>query len=328
MNRCLGLVLVALIGMGGSAFAAMPDVGGLVQVEYADRRGADACFDVKAARLSLDAGLTDRISMRLQLDASRQPELLEAKITYSWSRYANITVGQFKIPFGFETLLSRYDLETIRRSLVVSSFLDNGVSAPYLRDVGLMVEGRYKLFQYKVAAVNGTGYNYHRDDPDGNGFLTAWSVDNNNSKDIVGWVGMGIPMFAGLGFSFYEGEWPDGGDRNARGFDLHFDTGKIIFQYEYLRGFGLIDDLEFLCNKYSGYYWLVGYRVIPMIQPTFKVDRYDPNWDVGDDKLKDYYWGVTVNWERKARLQVFYRESKEAGEFRDRIWLVQTSARL
>ena len=331
-------VLILIVSL---AYGAGPEITGLVQSQYVDEGDEDSQFLVKAARVKLHAGVTDRIDGMLQVDFARDPLILDAMINIAVSRYANFTVGQFKIPFGYEFQLSRYDLEAIDRSLIMKTAFGNGVSRPYVRDVGAMVTGTYKLIHYEIAAVNGTGFDYYGiDDPDPPVFA-GWNKDNNNTKDIVGRVGIGVPMFAGLGFSMYEGSWACDEEKSAMGFYFHIDTGKVLFQYEWLSGRGYLDQVKlaptllapaptlyaWYDRKYGGYYLIVGYRVTPMVEPTFKMDKLDPDKDEGDDSLTNFYYGINLNVQSRARLQVFYRESDVGGDFASKGWRAQVSAR-
>lgn len=313
--------------MAGTAFSGKPEIGGFVQAQYLDEVCENPRFLVRTARIQLRADLTDRVSIMGQFDAAVDPVILDALIRYGASAKAQFTVGQFKVPFGFETHITRFELEAIERSLVVSHLFNNGVSSPYLRDLGLMLSGKFLAFDYDIAAVNGTGYNYTGDSDSTSRFL-KWGYDNNTTKDIVGRISVGVPMFAGLGLSFYSGDWAESNDRDARGFYIHFDTGKVILQYEYIRGRGRLVDDEWKGDKYSGYYLVVGYRIKPFLEPAFKLDKLDPDWDTSGDKLTDLHFGLNLNLERKARLQVFYREGKLGGTYKDHGWRVQMSAKL
>jgi hypothetical protein len=64
-----------------------------------------------------------------------------------------------------------------------------------------------------------------------------------------------------------------------------------------------------------------------MIEPTFKIDKLDPDKDEGGDTRTDLYYGLNLDMERRARLQVFYRDSKEGGDFIGKGWRAQVSAR-
>ena len=330
MGKWSVLAMVVCLLVGAVCYSADLDMSGLLQAQYVNAKDADSDFVVRAARIKARAKITDKITGEVQFDVSREPDLLDLMIDYSYAKYLNLRVGQFKLPFGFETQVSRFDLEAIERSLVISSIWNNGVSSPYIRDAGVMLMGNYKIFEYKVAAVDGVGYNYVAGDiepPSASRLLPRWGRDNNNTKDIVGRIGMGVPMFAGLGFSFYEGKWEDAQDRSAMAFDLYLDA-KVVLQYEYVRGEGLMGEDNWCDAKYSGYYLVLGYKVTPLIEPVFKMDRFDPDKDEDSDRRTSDHYGVNLNFERRARLQVFYGESEEAGKFMDSGFRVQVSARL
>jgi hypothetical protein len=341
MVRMGCLMVVSILVVFASAYAEGPEISGLIQSQYVDEGHKDSQFLVKAARLRCRADITDRVTGKLQVDFAREPVILDAMVDIAVVQYANFTVGQFTIPFGYEFQLSRFDLEAIDRSLIMKTAFGNGVSSPYVRDVGVMVTGRYKLFDYEVAAVNGTGYDYHNQSEEASGVFANWNNDNNNAKDIVGRIGIGVPMFAGLGFSVYEGKWVCDREKSAMGFYFHLEASKLLLQYEWLRGKGYLGEappidtyasgdstgLWWYENKYGGYYLIVGYRVTPMIEPTFKIDKLDPDKDEGGDTRTDLYYGLNLDMERRARLQVFYRDSKEGGDFIGKGWRAQVSAR-
>jgi hypothetical protein len=337
-KTCMFLAL--LVALAPAAYPGDPQIGGLLQARYVDEGDKDSQFMVKAARLKVGAQITDRITGNLQVDFARDPLILDAYVDFTVVDYANFTAGQFKIPFGYEFQLPRFYLEAIERSMIMKTAFGNGISNPYVRDVGLMLHGRFKLLNYQVAAVNGTGYDYHGLDVGDRSVFADWNNDNNNTKDLVGRIGVGIPMFAGLGFSMYEGSWTHDREKSSMGFYFHIDTGKVLFQYEWLRGTGYLSEAEYAPltsgdwitdftwqdKEYGGYYIVVGYRVTPLIQPTFKIDKLDPDKDEGGDNLTDFYYGLNLNFQRAARLQVFYRDSEEDGDFIGKGWRAQVSA--
>jgi hypothetical protein len=57
------------------------------------------------------------------------------------------------------------------------------------------------------------------------------------------------------------------------------------------------------------------------------VDILDPDKDADGDRMTDLYFGVNLNFQKSARFQVFYRESKVAKKFDDCTYLAQISAR-
>lgn len=354
MRRSM-VVVAAILVLSCTCYAAEFDLDGLIQARYTDERGELATFTASTARLGAEAKVTDKVSVRARFELAGEPNLLEAMIDYSFSKSLTVRVGQFKLPFGFETQISKFDLEAINRSLVISHLWQNGVSSPYLRDAGVLIMGRYKVLEYRVGAVNGVGYDYSGN-PQWGGVevFPIWGRDNNSSKDIVGRIGIGVPMLAGLGFSFYEGKWrmehwaeACGEERTAKALDIFLDTGKVLFEYEHVWAKGRVQPSAWLYgppegstveeisyvdewqpNKYGGYYIVIGYRLRPLIEPVFKVDVCDPNKDADGDRLTDMYFGLNLNFQRRARFQVFYRESKVAKRYDTSGFLAQVSAKL
>jgi hypothetical protein len=306
------------------------DFDGLVQVYFGWREGEvnrtgclpdSGCYDgrdystfaLSAARLRLKAGATDRISAQLTIDAARDPVIVDGFVDAFIFDWASLRVGQFTLPYGFENYVSRFNLMTGSRSLIARRLWDNGITSPYLRDIGIMLKGKYTMFNYEIAQVNGAGFSYTADRSGG---FMAWGEDNNNSKDYVGRVWIGVPLFAGLGLSMYRGEWENGEERNSWAFDLYLDTGKVIFQTEYARGHGLMLDDEWSDTDHYGYHVLVGYRFIPLIEGLYKYDKFDPTRGAAQDTMRDHYFGVNFNFRRSSKLQISYvRRTEEPFDF-------------
>jgi len=324
-----GALLVALLLAGPTLCYAQSsgriDFEGLLQVYFGWEEGeisrtacdgdtscyndrAYSSYRMTAARLCIKARATERISGQLTFDASRDPIILDAFLDVFLKDWAGFRVGQFNLPYGFENYVSRFNLMTGVRSLIARHLWDNGITAPYVRDIGLMLKGKYSLLNYEIAQVNGAGFNYKSDESEG---LFSWGKDNNNSKDYVGRIWIGIPLFAGLGLSMYEGKWEDDQKRNSWAFDLYIDTGKVIFQTEYERGHGLMLDGEWSDTDHCGHHILIGYRFIPLLEGLYKYDKFDPTRGDVQDTMRDQYFGINLNFRRSSRLQVSYVWRKE-----------------
>jgi hypothetical protein len=92
------------------------------------------------------------------------------------------TLGLFKIPFGYEVLESDRDRAFLERSTVVRAFF------PGEYDLGARVQGGWRFVRYALAVQNG--------EPIGErGFALR---DPNQSKDVVGRIGLQAPVFAAL----------------------------------------------------------------------------------------------------------------------------------
>jgi hypothetical protein len=323
MNRCVAVLAVLIFAGPALCFAQSTgriDFEGLVQgyfiwqageITMTGCDGDSSCYDdrayssygLSAARLRLKAKATERISAQITFDASRSPIILDGFVDIFLKTWASFRVGQFMLPYGFENYIERFNLMTGTRSLAAQHLWDNGVSSPYLRDLGLMLKGKYSLLNYEIAQVNGAGFDYTDDASNG---IVSWGKDNNNSKDYVGRVWMGIPLFAGLGFSMYEGKWEGDQKRNSWAFDLYLDTGKVIFQTEYVRGHGIMLDGVWSDRDHGGYHILIGYRVIPLIEGLYRYDKFDPTRGQIQDTIKDHYLGINFNFRRSSRLQIAY----------------------
>jgi hypothetical protein len=100
-----------------------------------------------------------------------------------------ITLGQFKIPFGHEVVLSDSAREMPERALMIQKLF------PGERDRGLRVQGHYEILRFVLALVNGNG---STTDP-----IFSYK-DTNSYKDLVGRIGIDLDHFA-VGFSGWYG---------------------------------------------------------------------------------------------------------------------------
>jgi len=329
MARLVCLCLAGVLLLSAATYAADVTVNGYVQYLYSAKQKTDPStnFGLQAARLRGTCKITDKISAYVLIDGARSLSILEANVDYIHAPFLTVRFGQFLVPFGYESQNANFDVEAVERSQIVSAVWYNGSTYGYLRDQGLMVMGQHMLFNYKLACVNGSGLN---------------TSDNNNHKDIVGRFGVGIPMFAGLGVSVLRGQWPNGldcQDRNALSFDLYLDTGKVLIEAEYISADGMIGPTDMIDpkhpayaasdTKFGGYYAILGYRVTPLIEPVFKYDKFDRDKDNDDDStvMTNMYVGVNLNFEGKARLQMFYKIVGETPSVDNNQLLVQVKAK-
>ncbi|MCX7705412.1 MAG: OprO/OprP family phosphate-selective porin, partial [bacterium] len=145
-------------------------IGGYIQTRYDqyDFKGKRDEFSIKRARASLSGNVIDNVAFKMEFDLTKGKDndlLTDAYIKFTNFPKANITLGQFKIPYSEEFLMSSAALDTIERSIPVTK-----MASEY--DRGIMVDGDAleKIIYYGVALVNGTGAN---------------KGDDNDSKDIV-----------------------------------------------------------------------------------------------------------------------------------------------
>jgi Phosphate-selective porin O and P len=141
----------------------------------------------------------------MQIDANNNDGVVlkdaEASFVDTWTPlHLKLTMGQFKVPFGYEILQSDADRELPERSQVILSLF------PGDRDRGLRLQGSYEMFRLNVALVNGASFG--QKDPS-NGFgVVQNGYDPNGFKTVVGRVGVDLGSLVG-GFSWMWGRTLD-----------------------------------------------------------------------------------------------------------------------
>lgn len=240
----------------------------------------DNTFDIRRARLAVSGEIVDDLKYKLQIDAVSSDILKDAKITYARFDEAQLSVGQFKVPFGQEELTSSTKIHTLERSEVTNAIAPG-------RDVGGMVHG--KLFDgvlnYSGGVFNGAGANERNDNEQflyvGRVVLTPFKsviADKKAKLQIGGSIGYSEDDDADLGdlgFDDFVGE------REIYGLDGKFTWGPLTLRGEYLRA-----DLE-----YDGV-------------PATATTKADPARDVDADGyylIGSYFfcpkWEVVTKWE-------------------------------
>lgn len=123
-------------------------------------------FFMDRVRLYAEGVLYKYFQYRLETDFTSSTGLRDAYLNLNYDPRANVQIGQYKVPFSYEALLSKRYLDLVERSAVTLSTVNPS------RDIGLMVHGRLSggLFGYQLAVMNGSGQN---------------RADNNSAKDLV-----------------------------------------------------------------------------------------------------------------------------------------------
>ncbi|MGE4090256.1 MAG: OprO/OprP family phosphate-selective porin [Candidatus Binatia bacterium] len=136
---------------------------GLYQQE--DTAQNDSLF-MDRVRFFMDGVLYKYIQYKVETDFTSSSGLRDAYLNFAYDPRANVQIGQYKVPFSYEALLSKRYLDLVERSAISL----NAVSPS--RDIGLMLHGKLSggLLAYQLAVLNGSGQN---------------SKDNNSAKDIA-----------------------------------------------------------------------------------------------------------------------------------------------
>jgi phosphate-selective porin O/P len=212
--------------------------------------------------------------------------------------FADISLGQYKIPVSMEALQSATRLLLPERSRVSRFFGDR-------RDVGLRIEKKIGDYFYYMAGVyNGNGQN---------------TTDNDREKDI----GLRLELYpikpltiAGVGYTTL-GER----DQNARDrveADLRWDADGLYVEGEFHHGW---DGTPGGANRREsqGIHGEAGYVIAEKIQPVVRIGYLDPNVDAeeapADSKLNFFEAGVNYmiqGYEARVGAGVGYFSQKHA----------------
>jgi phosphate-selective porin len=207
--------------------------------------------------------------------------------------YADITLGQFKLPVSWEGSNSSSKLLFAELAPVSQAFGDK-------RDIGLKVAKSFKYIGYSANLLNGAGQN---------------NLDTNNSKDAALRLELypidGLTLAGVIYGSIGQRHDPNSKDRYEG--DIRFEKGPFLLQAEYISARDVGADRKAI--RAHGVYGALAYRIIDVIQPCVRVGYLDPNTkknlDPAKDKGKDEFWHLDLglNWyiaANEAKLQLNY----------------------
>jgi hypothetical protein len=114
---------------------------GYVQGRFTNQEGTPERLEIRRARVIVSGDPLSNLSYAFQVDVVKRPYLMDAAVTWRFSRSLRLTAGQFKIPFSEESLVSDNWNIPIARARAVNGLVpgrDTGVQA---RDVGAQLAG-------------------------------------------------------------------------------------------------------------------------------------------------------------------------------------------
>lgn len=302
-------------------------LGGMVQAqaEFGDKgdtrfSGQDRFF-LRRARLSASGRFLEEFDFKVEGEFANSlaggttgasAVLTDGYLNWSHFSWANLKVGQFKTPYGYEFLLGDPTLFTPERSMM-SDRLTLG------RQIGVQVGGDLfdKRLSYAGGLFNGTGTNVSANDNDA--FLYAgrvsgvvwqgkagaqnvkWSVGADgyttvdNGVSVAGDFGLTNKTFAGR--------------RKGVGLDTQLSLGAADFSAEYLSvQFDPADRLP--SHRFTSDGWFVqgAYFILPKtLQGVVRYETFDPNDTLADNETET--WTIGANWLLKGndlKLQLDY----------------------
>jgi len=321
---------VAPVRVGVLGKEAKLAIGGYLQTNAEFGDAADSRFPaanrflIRRARLGIKGSFANGFDFVLQSDwgnnslnstSGFRAQLSDAYVVWTRHAFANVTLGQFKVPYGYDQLLPDTKTLTIERTLP-----NDMLTIP--RQVGTMVAGSFfqKKLGYAAAVVNGNGTNVSFNDNEqftslGRVFATAFDRDGVK-------LNLGVNGFTGRDTGTFTGR------RTGRGADAQIYFAGAEIDAEILRthfdrdvgadtdaqGWSLAGSYFFVPNKWQG---------------IVRYESYDPNTDLASDQTTLRTIGVTyfINGD-DLKLQLNYligtppNSSKHQDRFIGRMQLV------
>jgi len=306
----LGATRVSAQGCGGAPADEGLKVFGFLQSQYEHHftEPSKNSFTFERARIGAMGKIPYDFSYYVVLELSPfispNPYLLDAFATYDRFKWARVSMGAFKTPFGLETNTACSGLMTVYRASATLQMV-----APF-RDLGMVFMGGNDttFLSYQLGVMNGSGLG---------------KFDNNEKKDVVGRVVLHPWDFLRVGGSFRYG-FPSylnnedtrttiGAELQAkyRGFTL---LGEYVSdQGDYNRDLagGCSGNLIELGEERSGGYVTLAYMTKWMVEPVFRYDFFDSG-NVSGYEESNMTFGVNYFFNDWTRLQVNYVYRAEA----------------
>lgn len=312
-------------------------LGGMIQTQFETGNAPDSRFSnadrflLRRVRLHVAGSFLENFNWKLEAElgnanlknnASYRAQATDAYI--AWTRYdfANVKMGQFKTPFGYEQLQSDSTIFFAERSFVNDRFTMG-------RELGASVSGDFldKRLGYVVGAFNGPASNNGFNDNEQfsyvgrltgtpwkgkiNNWESQWSVgaDAYTSRDTsAGSISMQDFGFTSDTFA---------GDRRAWAVDTQFKMGPFDVQGEYFRGhFKPTNRVPFARVNADGFQVTAAAFVIPKIlQPAIRYESFNPDVNKAGDSTDEWVFGL--NYYIKAhdlKLQLDYHLGNASGQ--------------
>jgi len=342
LRRDLGVEVVARQSDVKEAGRAPLQLGGMIQAQTEGGDRGDSRFTdsnarayLRRARVNVSGKFVEEFSFRLEMDLTgslSNASAFRAQMTdgyINWNRFdaANVRVGQFKTPFGFEQLYTDSRLYTAERSLVSDRLTQS-------RQIGVQVAGTVldERLSYSAGLFNGSGTNQNFNDNDK--FMAAGRAGfvpfngrlfGKAAKLSVGANGFrtsdtNLAVASDFGIdSTPASPAKDNlflGRRTGIGYDAQLELGPLEVWSEYLRDrFEPASRVPAARFRSSGWYGQAAYYLIPnKLQIVERLETFDPNDVAAHDATRSTVSGL--NWYFKGhdlKLQLDWMRSRVPG---------------
>ena len=246
----------------------------------------------------------EQVTVRQPVSGGAISVLQDVFITFQ-SDYADVSLGQFKIPVSLEGYNSSSKLIFSERSLVSRRFGDR-------RDLGLRIAKTTQYFGYSAGVFNGGGLN---------------NLDTNNQKDLALRAEIyPIPSLTVAGVIYASaGQRNRAGTKDRYEGDLRFEQYGLLVQGEYIYGNDITTDYGPSVNS-QGFYALIGYTFFGALQPVVRIGRVDPNTGKDADQMWEYNAGLNYYIRKQeSKLQLNYSRFPQAANEDELILAAQVS---
>ena len=269
-------------------------VGGYIQVNGETGDAADDRFPssdrllIRRARLTVKGSFTEDIDFTFQsefgngnLAANTNYRAQLSDLFVTWKKYeaANLTLGQFKTPYGYEQLIADTKNPFIERSLPNDRLTLS-------RQIGAMVSGKAPggRVNYSAGFFNGNGVNNGANDNED--FLLVGRVSATALKSEKAELTVGTNAFTtddGVGTAAIQ--------RDGFGFDAQFTAGKFVSAIEWLRTD--TDRLTAADTTAEGWSAYASYPLVAnILRGAVRYETYDPNTSVSADDFSTWTVGL------------------------------------
>src|SRR3989442_9062056 len=272
-----------------AAVSTTPRLTGYLQPRF-QTVGDSASFFLRRARFAVEGAITAWASYRAQVEMrtigaaatpAASPLTLSATdlfIRLTHGRWGG-TVGQFRVPFSLESLLSSTTLETTERSRIVNAAK---------RDIGVQAEWRIPdRLTLQGAVVNGEGPNRAANPDNRMAYFARAVVTPVKGLDLGG------------AFEGYT-------DSTSIDVQALYRTARGTARAEYIRARNRASNVHTV-----GWYALAAYNVVPQrVQVVGRVQQFDPNDQVAIERCTGYllrlqYFMRGDNFKLMADYEVF-----------------------
>jgi hypothetical protein len=134
--------LACLAFLSSFARAQVPvQIHGYIQGRFTNQEGTPDRLEIRRARVIVSGKPLPRLSYTFQADLVKTPYIMDAAVSWQFSRALSLTGGQFKIPFSSESLISDNLSTAIARTRAVNSLSPGRDTGVQSRDTGLQMAG-------------------------------------------------------------------------------------------------------------------------------------------------------------------------------------------